>query len=277
MNVGLVADSTSDLPEDLIEKYNIKVIPAIINIGDQSYEDGKILSRKAFYDLLPTLKQPPTTATPSVGRFESTYQNLFSSGKEYILSFHPPSNLSGLFNAARLAAEGFDDRVQVLDSGQLSMGIGFQVLAAAEAISKGKGLTEVLQIIAGIRQKVRVQALLDTMLYLRRSGRVSWAKAVVGSLLNLKPMIDLRFGMLRRIGQTRTRNQGILRLKQNLQKQEPLERLAVLHTNAENDAMKFLEDLQLKLPNPPIIVNVTTVIGTHVGPNGLGWALVPLT
>ena len=150
------------------------------------------------------------------------------------------------FNAARLAAEGFDGRVQVLDSGQLSMGIGFQVLAAAEAISEGNGLAEVLQIIAGIRQRVRVQALLDTMLYLRRSGRVSWAKAVVGSLLNLKPMIDLRFGMVKRIGQTRTRNQGILRLKQNLQKQEPLERLAVLHTNAENDAMKFLEDLQLK-------------------------------
>ena len=275
MNVGLVTDSTSDLPEDLIEKFNINVIPAIINIGDQSYEDGKMLSREAYYDLLPTLEQPPTTATPSVGRFESTYHNLFSSGMEQILSIHPPSNLSGLFNAARLAAEGFGGRVQVLDSGQLSMGIGFQILAAAEAISKGNGLTEVLQIIAGIRQRVRVQALLDTMLYLRRSGRVSWAKAVVGSLLNLKPMIDLRFGMVKRIGQTRTRNQGILRLKQNLQKQEPLERLAVLHTNAENDAMKFLEDLQLKLPNPPMIVNVTTVIGTHVGPNGLGWALVP--
>ena len=96
MNVGLVTDSTSDLPEDLIEKYNINVIPAIINIGDRSYEDGKMLSREEFYDLLPTLKQPPTTATPSVGRFESTYQTLFSSGMEQILSIHPPSTLSGL-------------------------------------------------------------------------------------------------------------------------------------------------------------------------------------
>ena len=276
MNIGLITDSTSDLPEDLIGKFNINVIPAIINIGDHSYEDGKGLSREAYYDLLPSLKQSPTTATPSVGSFEATYQNLLSSGAEQILSIHPPSNLSGIFNAARLAAEVFGDRVKVLDSGQLSMGIGFQILAAAETISRGTGIAEVIHLISSIKQRVRVQALLDSLTYLRRSGRVSWAKAVVGGFLNFKPMIDLRFGVLKRIGQTRTRNKGILRLKKNLQEQEPLERLAVLHTNAQNDARKFLEDLNIKFKNPPIIVNVTTVIGTHVGPNGLGWALVPL-
>ena len=276
MNIGLITDSTSDLPEDLIGKFNINVIPAIIKIGDHSYEDGKGLSREAYYDLLPSLKQSPTTATPSVGSFEATYQNLLSSGAEQILSIHPPSNLSGIFNAARLAAEVFGDRVKVLDSGQLSMGIGFQILAAAETISRGTGIAEVIHLISSIKQRVRVQALLDSLTYLRRSGRVSWAKAVVGGFLNFKPMIDLRFGVLKRIGQTRTRNKGILRLKKNLQEQEPLERLAVLHTNAQNDARKFLEDLNIKFKNPPIIVNVTTVIGTHVGPNGLGWALVPL-
>ena len=277
MKIGLVTDSTSDIPGELIARYDIKVIPAIINIGSQSYEDGKGLSREEYYDLLPVLKQSPTTSSPSAGIFESTYGDLISNGVEKIISLHPPTHLSGIFNAARLAAESFNEKVHVLDSGQLSMGLGFQVLAAAEAISSKKGIIEVLNLVSNIKDKVRVQALLDSLTYLRRSGRVSWAKAMVGGLLNLKPIIDLRFGVVKRIGQVRTRSQGIKRLKDDLLKRSPLERLAVLHTNAENDAHTFLEDLNMKFASPPLIVNVTTVIGTHVGPNGLGWALVPLS
>ena len=277
MKNGMVTDSTSDIPGELIARYDIKVIPAIINIGSQSYEDGKGLSREEYYDLLPVLKQSPTTSSPSAGIFESTYGDLISNGVEKIISLHPPTHLSGIFNAARLAAESFKEKVHVLDSGQLSMGLGFQVLAAAEAISSKKGIIEVLNLVSNIKDKVRVQALLDSLTYLRRSGRVSWAKAMVGGLLNLKPIIDLRFGVVKRIGQVRTRSQGIKRLKDDLLKRSPLERLAVLHTNAENDAHTFLEDLNIKFSSPPLIVNVTTVIGTHVGPNGLGWALVPLS
>ena len=277
MKNGMVTDSTSDIPGELIARYDIKVIPAIINIGSQSYEDGKGLSREEYYDLLPVLKQSPTTSSPSAGIFESTYGDLISNGVEKIISLHPPTHLSGIFNAARLAAESFKEKVHVLDSGQLSMGLGFQVLAAAEAISSKKGIIEVLNHVSNIKDKVRVQALLDSLTYLRRSGRVSWAKAMVGGLLNLKPIIDLRFGVVKRIGQVRTRSQGIKRLKDDLLKRSPLERLAVLHTNAENDAHTFLEDLNIKFSSPPLIVNVTTVIGTHVGPNGLGWALVPLS
>src|SRR3989304_3952118 len=270
MKNGMVTDSTSDIPGELIARYDIKVIPAIINIGSQSYEDGKGLSREEYYDLLPVLKQSPTTSSPSAGIFESTYGDLISNGVEKIISLHPPTHLSGIFNAARLAAESFNEKVHVLDSGQLSMGLGFQVLAAAEAISSKKGIIEVLNLVSNIKDKVRVQALLDSLTYLRRSGRVSWAKAMVGGLFNLKPIIDFSFGVVKRIGQVRTRSQGIKRLKDDLLKRSPLERLAVLHTNAENDAHTFLEDLNMKFASPPLIVNVTTVIGTHVGPNGLG-------
>jgi DegV family protein with EDD domain len=276
MNIGLVTDSTADLPEELVARYDIRVIPAIINIGNRSYEDGKGLSREEYYDLLPKLRHSPTTSSPSVGIFESTYRSLFSSGIKEIISLHPPTNLSGIFNAARLAAESFEGKIHVMDSGQLSMGLGYQVLAAAEAISCKVGINEVLNLVSNIKNKVRVHALLDSLTYLRRSGRVSWATAMVGGLLNLKPLIDLRFGVVKRIGQARTRSQGIMRLKEELLHNAPMERLAVLHTNAENDARTFLEDLKMKFPVPPLIVNVTTVIGTHVGPNGLGWALVPV-
>lgn len=275
MKIGFVTDSTSDLPGDLVERHAIEVVPAILNIGKTSFADGEGLTREEFYDRLPDLESTPTTSAPSVGSFQVRYEKLLAGGAEIILSIHPPDKLSGIFNAARLAAESFGERVHVMDSGQLSLGLGFQVLAAAEAAAREAVFGEILDLVKSIKQRVRVMALLDTMEYLRRSGRVSWAKAMVGGLLNLKPLIELRFGTVIRIGQVRTRAQGILRLVENISKWGPHERLAVLHTNAEVAARQFLEELNLNLSNPAMIVNVTTVIGTHVGPNGLGFAVVP--
>jgi DegV family protein with EDD domain len=276
MKIGLVTDSTSDLPRDLVDRHAIEVVPAILNLEGTSYEDGEEMTREAFYERLPGLTSSPTTSAPSVGSFQVRYEKLLAGGAEMILSIHPPDNLSGIFNAARLAAESFGDRVHVLDSGQLSLGLGYQVLAAAEAIAREAVFGEILDLVESIKKRVRVMALLDTMEYLRRSGRVSWAKAMVGGLLNLKPMIELRFGVVERIGQARTRAQGIQRLVENIQNWEPLERLAILHTNAEAAARQLLEDLNPNLTVPALVVNVTTVIGTHVGPNGLGFAAVPI-
>lgn len=275
MIIGLVTDSTSDLPEDMIHCHAIEVVPAILNLENFSYIDGEGITREEFYERLPGLTISPTTSAPSVGNFEERYEKLLTKGAEKVLSIHPPENLSGIFNAARLAAESFGERVYVVDSGQLSLGLGFQVIAAAEAIAQDAIIVEILELVRNIKQKVRVMALLDSMEYLRRSGRVSWTKAMVGGLLNLKPLIELRFGIVKRIGQVRTRTQGVERLLENINKLGPTERLAILHTNAESTARNFLEKLDLELPYPPFVVNVTTVIGTHVGPNGLGFALVP--
>lgn len=181
-----------------------------------------------------------------------------------------------MYNVARLAAVEFGERVHVLDSGQLSLGLGFQVLAAAEAIELGSVLDEILLVIESIKKRVRVQALLDTLEYMRRSGRVSWARALVGGLLNLKPLIEVRHGIVNRIGLARTQSQGIQRLIDNLKGFGQLERLAILHTNAESTARNFLDEIKPILPVPALIVNVTTVIGTHVGPNGLGLAAIPV-
>jgi len=275
MKIGLVTDSTSDIPRDLVEKHGIEVVPAILNLGTSSFLDGEGITREAFYDYLPRLTITPTTAAPSVGSFQDRYEKLLTAGSEKIISIHPPEKLSGIFNAARLAAEAFGNKVLVLDSGQLSLGLGFQVLAAAEAIAREPVFGEILELIQSIQKRVRVLALLDTMEYLRRSGRVSWAKAIVGGLLNIKPVIELRFGVIERIGQVRTRAQGVQRLFDNIQNWQPLDRLAILHTNAEAAARQLLEDLNPNTKMPALVVNITTVVGTHVGPNGLGIAAVP--
>jgi DegV family protein with EDD domain len=274
MDISIVTDSTADIPPDLIENYQIMVIPNLIMIDGVSLKDGTEISRQEFYDRLPWLDPPPTTATASSGTYYETYERLIRQGARYILSIHPAARLSGILNAASSAAQTFGEKVHVLDSGQLSLGLGFQVLAAAEAVRQGANFENVLRLLKDMRNRVRLIAMLDTLEYVRRSGRVSWARARLGNLLQIKPFIELKDGTVFSLGETRTRKKGRQRLKEILHQLGNLERLAILHTNAEEDARQFLAELQLDLPAPPLVINVTTVIGNHVGPNGLGFAAV---
>jgi DegV family protein with EDD domain len=274
MKIRFVTDSTADVPADLASQRGIDIVPALVNIGSESYTDGIEISRESYYTRLPELIPPPTTASPSVGSFQERYENLLQHGADFVVSIHPPNELSGIFNAARLAAETFGQRVKVLDSGQVSLGMGFQVIMAAEAAAQGAILEEVTALVTSVRQRVRLAALLDTMEYIHRSGRVSWAVAKIGGILHLKPLVELRYGIVHQLGQARTRLQGIRRLMEALNSWGPLERLAVLHTNAESSAMQLLEEVKSKVPIEPLLVNVTTAIGTHVGPNGLGFTAV---
>jgi DegV family protein with EDD domain len=276
MKIGFVTDSTADLPADLVDKHGIEVVPAVVNIGSRSYSDGIDISREDFYSRLPSLIPSPTTSSPSVGSIQERYEKLLRAGAETIISIHPPNELSGIFNAARLAAEDFGERVKVLDSGQVSLGLGFQVIIAAEAAARGAIIDEVTAIVADVRQRVRLVALLETLEYIRRSGRVSWAVAKIGGLLRLQPLVELRFGIVQRLGLARTRLQGVEHLMDLLNSWGPLDRLAVLHTNAETAARGLLEQVKSKVAMQPLLVNVTTAIGTHVGPNGLGFVAIPL-
>jgi DegV family protein with EDD domain len=277
MKIRFVTDSTSDIPVDLEDQYGIEIIPALVNINGSSFTDGMEIGRKEFYTRLPGLTPLPTTSSPSVGSFQERYEKLLRAGADSIISIHPPNGLSGIFNAARLAAQEFGQRIKVLDSGQLSLGLGFQVILAAEAAALGAVQEEVLARVESVRKRVRVTALLDTIEYVRRSGRVSWAVAMISGALRLHPLIELRYGVVRRLGQARTRLQGIERMLETLNSWGSLERLAVLHTNAESAAHQLMEDVKSKVPIPPLLVNVTTAIGTHVGPNGLGFAVVPVS
>jgi DegV family protein with EDD domain len=277
MKIGFVTDSTSDIPAALAEQYGIEIVRAVININGKSYTDGLEISREDFYTRLPGLDPLPTTSSPSVGAFQLCYEKLLKTGSDSILSIHPPNELSGIYNAARLAAEEFGQRVKVLDSGQVSLGLGYQVLLAAEAAAKGAIQDEVLTLVESVRKRVRLTALLDTIEYVRRSGRVTWAVAMIGGALRLQPLIELRFGIVHRLGLARTRLQGIHRMVEVLNSWGSLERLAVLHTNAESAARQLLEEVRSKVAVPPLLVNVTSVIGTHVGPDGLGFAVVPIS
>jgi DegV family protein with EDD domain len=273
MSIAIVTDSTSDIPQDLADQYHIEIVPNVMVIEGQSLLDGKGITREEFYRRLPHMISPPTTATSSSGVYHKLYAGLLKQGVTQILSIHASSLLSGIFNAASLAAQAFGNRVRVVDGEQITLGLGFQVLDAAQAVAHGLGMDEVIERMTDVRRRVRVIAMLDTLEYVRRSGRVSWAKARLGNLLRIKPFIELKAGRVLSLGEARTRRKGVERLGQMLGELGPLENLAILHTNAEQEAAEFLASLE-HVSSQAIIVNVTTIIGTHVGPNGLGFAAV---
>ena len=274
MKTAVVTDSTADLPTKLAQELEICVIPAILVIDGESYEDGEDISREDFYKQLPNMEKLPTTAAPSSGKFQECYEHLLVSGADHILSIHVAGKLSGILNSAQAAANQFGDRVRILDSGQVTLGLGFQAMEAARASLDNLPIEIILKRIYEVRQRVKVIALLDTLEYLRRSGRVSWTRASLGSLLQIKPLIELSEGQVYRLGEARTRKKGIDRLQKLLLEAAPINQLAFVHTNAEEDANYLLKEIQADLDHLPLMVHVTTVIGTHVGPNGLGFVAI---
>lgn len=274
MRTGLVTDSTCDIPPELVDAFQIHVVPNIVIIAGESFEDDEKYSREKFYSQLPHMTSFPTTSTASVGTYQKLYGELLGSSCDQVLSIHCSKELSGIFNAASTAASAFDGRVKVVDSRQLSLGLGFQVLEASDALAQGIPLDQVLDQLIAVRDRVRVVAMLDTLEYVRRSGRVSWARARLGQMLNLKPFVEVIDGYVHSMGQVRTRRKGINRLLDEMRTGAPMQRFAVLHTNAEDDAREILALLAPDLPAEPLVVNATTVIGAHVGPKGLGFAVL---
>lgn len=278
MKLGIVTDSTSDLPQHIIDEHEIEVVPAVLVVDGRAYADGQGISREEYYTRLPDMKQPPTTASPSTGDFAERFQRLFDSGCDHILSIHAAVELTAIVSVARLAAHDFRERITVLDSGSLTLGLGFQVLAAVQARLDELSLEGILDAIRSTRERSRVMAALDTMEYLRRSGRVPRTVAALGGLLRIKPIVELLNGEVKPIGAVRTTRQAGGRIYDALREFGPLERLAILHTNAEQRARQLLDELMQSvsqsIPRDILMVNVTPVIGTHVGPNGLGFAAV---
>ena len=277
MKLGIVTDSTADLPPYLIEQHEIHVVPTVLILEGKEYKDGVGITREDFYNQLPALQTPATTAAPSIGDFLTPYQSLFDSGCDHILSIHVSGKLSGVVNVARRAAQDFPGKVTCVDSGSLSMGIGFQVLAAAEAAELG--VEAALQAVEDTRNRTKVIAALDTMEYLRRSGRVPAVVARIGGLLSIKPVVELRDGEVKPMSIVRTTSQADeLTLAQLLEVGE-MQRLAILHTNAEPRARQLLNEMmkeksRMFVPRDVLFVNVTAVIGTHLGPHCIGFAAV---
>jgi len=276
MTVGIVTDSTCDLPRDVVEALDLRVVPLYIHIGDTEYLDGVDMSREQFYHGLPTFASPPTTAAPGIETFERLYEQLASEGAEGIVSIHIAESLSNVLSVARLAAKRISGvPVRVVDSGQLTLGVGLETVAAAEAARAGATIDEVVQVVEGMIPRTHTFAALSTVEFLRRSGRLTQFQSSLATVLKILPLLKMHEGVAE-MEKIRTEGRATKRLLTLLGQQQPIERLAVVHTNAPLKARALYERAKPLLGeiSEPMYGSVTPVIGAHIGPGAVGFVCV---
>ena len=275
MPVRIVTDSTCDLPAETIARYGIRVVPLFINVGEQGFLDGIDITREEFYKRLPTFPVHPTTAVPSPLKFRALYDSLVDEGATHVLSIHISVSLSAVVNVARVAAqETTTVPVTVFDSQQLSLGTGFLVETAAKMAAAGCPITEILAALNDQTKRSHVFAALDTLEFLKRSGRMNKYMAGIGALLQLKPILTMHNGKPA-TEQVRTRARATQRLLEMLEELGPLKRLAIVHTHAP-ERVAELRSLSAHLfPADDILAaDITPVVGSHLGPGAFGFVVL---
>lgn len=275
MTIKIVVDSACDLPEELARQYGISIIPLFIQVGDETYRDGIDMSRQEFFQRLPGWNQSPTTAAPGPEVFRREYERLALEGATQILSIHLSVNLSTVIESARLAAADTTIiPVAVLDSQQLSLGAGLLAITAVQAATKGCSMPEILAILNDQIDRTHVFAALDTLEYLKRSGRMSHILSLIGNLLQIKPLLRMYKGKATS-EKVRTRRKAIERLLSILKSLDPFEKVALLHSNTADRAEAVFQLAKPYLPKTEIIrAEISPVLGAHIGPGVIGFVCI---
>ncbi len=271
--IGVVTDSSCDLPDDLLEQAGVAVVPLTIRFGAEEMVDREDISPDDFWRRLPDADELPQTAAPSPGRFEAAYRRLAAAGAEGVVAVCISSALSGTFQSAQIAASAVAGEVpvRVVDSRLTSAALGLATLAAADAADAGGGLEEVEAAARRAAAGRGVLGALDTLEFLKRGGRIGGAQALLGDLLSVKPLITLEDGQVVPAGRVRTRRKALAALIDHVRGLAPqLDALVVVH-GAAPDVDAFAAALTDVVPPERITVSTLgPVVGTHAGPGLIG-------
>jgi len=267
----VVTDSTADVPAEWCERYGIEVVPLRVLFGTESFRDRVDLSTDEFFERLRRSDRLPTTSAPSPGDFAAVYERL-SHECDGVVSIHISGDLSATVEAARVGAgsvEGFP--VHVIDSRCLTICLAYLARTAAESDTLDVAVRRVEERVP----RQGILALLDTLRYLEMGGRIGRAQALLGTVLDLKPILSLADGRVVPLDRVRTRAKAIPRLVERLRQDLPVERLAVMHAQAPDDAERIRALLASELPDVEVDVGqLGAVLGTHVGPGTVGMAYI---
>jgi DegV family protein with EDD domain len=271
MGIRVVTDSACDLPRPLVEALGIEVVPLTIRFGAEEFVDQVELSAAEFWERVERFDGLPETAAPSPGAFEQRYRHLMERGATGIVCISLSSHLSGTMQSAQVAsaAVAAECPVQVIDSQSASMGQGNLCLTAARRAADGDSLESIVAEVVDRRDRTKLYATLDTLEHIRKSGRIGNARALLGSMLSIKPVIEIREGIVEEVQKVRTRSKALRALAAKAGEGK-IEHLAVLHGNAP-DVDELLDLLDPIFPRDEIITGVVgPVIGTHAGPRVIG-------
>jgi DegV family protein with EDD domain len=270
--VAIVTDSTADLTPELVEELGVTVVPLQVIFGNEAYREGVDISTEEFYERLVKSRPLPTTSAPSVGDFQEVYERLLTE-VDSIVSIHIGTKLSGTVQAAQTARQSLakPERIELVDSQAASMAMGFAIIEAAEAIRAGAKLAEVKAAAESAVRRIHVLFMLDTLEYLRRGGRIGRARAYLGALLSVKPILTLREGEVYPEERVRTRTRGLERIIQSGIRHQNVKLAAVGHSTTPDEAESIRERLAMAFPNVKVhLIRFGPVIGTHGGPGLVG-------
>jgi len=274
MKVAVVTDSASNLPHDLAESSNIRLVPMILKFGERALLDGVDMPPGEFYKALVEERVPVSTSGPSVGDFRAAFEEALT-GADGVVCVNVASFVSATYSTAVSAAKDFDGRVRVVDSRSASLGEGFVALEAARAGPAAADLDAVVARAEAVAERMCFVATINTFEFLRRSGRVNALLAYAGTPLNIKPVFAFRGGKIEQLGRPRTRARAIDRLVEEVRaasSQGPLH-LGVAHADCEQEANELIERLKAEIPHvETLITPFTPLMGAHTGPGVLGTA-----
>ena len=272
MTVRVVTDSACDLPQELVDELRIEIVPLTIRFGAEEFVDRVELSADAFWDRLRSSHDLPETAAPSAGAFEACFRKLVDGGANGIICINLSSRLSATMQAAQVAAGAVGNDacpITVIDSLTCSMGLGALCITAGQRAAAGDSLDVIAAEVQDRVERTELYGTLDTLEFLKKGGRIGNARALLGSMLSIKPVVEVRDGVVEEAGKVRTRSKALRSIADKVRAQ-PIDSLAVLHGQA-TDLDEFLELIADVHPPGEVVVGVVgPVIGTHAGPGVLG-------
>lgn len=270
--IRIVTDSSCDLPDEVLARHRVTVVPLTIRFGDEEFVDREELSVDAFWERLTSDQTLPETAAPSVGRFQEAFSRLSSEGADGVVVICLSSEISATHQSAVLAAQGYGGGIpiRVVDSRLVSAALGLTVIEAAEAATAGATIHESESVAASAAARSNLLATLDTLEFLKRGGRIGTAAAFFGNLLDVKPLISFSDGAVSPAGRVRTRKKAVAAILERVTgMSDQIEALSVIHSDPD-DLTDFREALAGVYPGPTMLARLGPVVGTHAGPGVIG-------
>lgn len=278
MAVRIVTDSTADIPADVAEKLGITVVPLTVFFGEEAFLDGVELDNVGFYRKLQSSKDLPRTSQPAPAKFQEAYTRLIDEGADGILSVHLSSKLSGTYQSARTASESLPASarqipIEVIDSKSISVGMSRAIMQAAEEARQGQDLNAIKSHALDQLARTRILAVLDTLEYVKRGGRIGGARAMLGNMLSVKPIVGLKDGEVVPVEQPRTRSKAYARVAQLLAEQGKIEHVSIAESS-EDVGHQLADAIKTTYRGNLPIYRLGAVLGTHTGPGTAAIAYV---